>query len=31
VNPGPVAADHYAVVEVDKTVMVRLDGEHATP
>jgi Icc-related predicted phosphoesterase len=26
-NPGPVAAGHYAVVEVDDTVTVRLDGE----
>jgi Icc-related predicted phosphoesterase len=25
VNPGPVAAGHYAVVEVDETVTVRLD------
>jgi Icc-related predicted phosphoesterase len=27
VNPGPVAAGHYAVVDVDEAVTVRLDGE----
>jgi Icc-related predicted phosphoesterase len=27
VNPGPAAAGHYAVVEIDDTVMVRLDGQ----
>jgi Icc-related predicted phosphoesterase len=26
VNPGPVAAGHYAVVDVDVEVAVRLDG-----
>jgi Icc-related predicted phosphoesterase len=25
VNPGPAAAGHYAVVEIDETVTVRLD------
>jgi Icc-related predicted phosphoesterase len=27
VNPGPAAAGHYAVVEVNETVTVRLDGQ----
>jgi len=26
VNPGPVSAGHYAVVEIDGEVIVRLDG-----
>jgi Icc-related predicted phosphoesterase len=26
VNPGPAAMGHYALVEIDSTVSVRLDG-----